>query len=187
MSPMTVKDLEIVQSIFQTAEQDYRLELDEGKITVMSPSDLISSEVGVLLSMFLANWVYSRKLGRVFDASGGFIMPNADLKAPDLSFVLAARLPRNMRSFGELVPDLVVEIKSQSDRPKTLEKKIKKMLSMGAQVGLLVNPDTQTVTIYQATGEVIEIRNGEILTLPKLLPGWELAIAEIWPPIFEED
>jgi len=87
---MTVKDLEIVQSIFQTAEQDYRLELDEGKITVMSPSDLISSEVGVLLSMFLANWVYSRKLGRVFDASGGFIMPNADLKAPDLSFVLAA-------------------------------------------------------------------------------------------------
>jgi len=92
-----------------------------------------------------------------------------------------------MRSFGELVPDLVVEIKSQSDRPKTLEKKIKKMLSMGAQVGLLVNPDTQTVTIYQATGEVIEIRNGEILTLPKLLPGWELAIAEIWLPIFEED
>ena len=36
----------------------------------------------------------------------------------DVSFVRAARLRQSPRYFGELVPDLVVEIKSQSDRIK---------------------------------------------------------------------
>jgi Uma2 family endonuclease len=29
--------------------------------------------------------------------------------------------------------------------------------------------------------------NGEILTIPELLPGWELPIAEVWPPVFDEE
>ena len=39
--------------------------------------------------------------------------------------VRAARLRQSPRYFGELVPDLVVEIKSQSDRIKPLEKKLR--------------------------------------------------------------
>ena len=31
------------------------------------------------------------------------------------------------------------------------------------------------------------IKNGDILTLPELFPGWELAISELWPPIFTEE
>ena len=45
--------------------------------------------------------------------------------------VRAARLRQSPRYFGELVPDLVVEIKSQSEIIKPLEKKIKNFRELG--------------------------------------------------------
>lgn len=183
---MTLKDLEKVQKTFQEAGQDYQVELESGRIVIMGPSDIVSSEIGVIFSWLLANWVYPRRLGRVFDSAGGFILPDANLTAPDVSFVRAARLRKSPRYFGELVPDLVVEIKSQSDRIKPLEKKIHKFLELGAQVGILIDPDEETVTVYHQIGEPVVLGNQDILTVPELFPGWELPIAELWPPIFTE-
>lgn len=187
MPMMRVKDLEKLQATLNQAGYDYQLELEEGKILVVGPSDIDSSEIGVLFSRLLANWVYPRRLGRVFDSAGGFILPNTDLKAPDVSFVRASRLRRRLRYFAEMVPDLVVEIKSQSDRIKPLEDKIKMFLSLGAIVGILIDPDRETVTVYRPTGESTVLGNGEVLTIPELFPGWELPIAEVWPPVFDEE
>jgi Uma2 family endonuclease len=86
-----------------------------------------------------------------------------------------------------MVPDLVVEIKSQSDRIKPLKEKIQMFLSLGAVVGILIDPDKETVTVYRPTGEESVLGNGDILTIPELFPGWELPISELWPPVFDED
>jgi Uma2 family endonuclease len=187
MPMMRVKDLEQLQATLNQAGYDYQLELEEGKILVVGPSDIDSSEIGGLLIRLLGNWVYPRRLGRVFDSAGGFILPNTDLKAPDVSFVRASRLRQRLRYFAEMVPDLVVEIKSQSDRIKPLEEKIKMFLSLGAIVGILIDPDKETLTVYRPTGESTMLGNGEILTIPELFPGWELPIAEVWPPVFDEE
>ncbi|MEG4091565.1 Uma2 family endonuclease [Microcoleus sp. Pol12B4] len=186
MNMMTVKDLEKVQKTFKEAGQDYQVELESGKIIIVGPSDIVSSEIGIRLSAFLFVWVNPRRLGRVFDSAGGFILPDANLTAPDVSFVRAARLRQSPRYFAELVPDLVVEIKSQSDRIKPLEKKIHNFLELGAQVGILIDPDEETVTVYRQEGEPIVLGNEDILTVPELFPGWELPILELWPPIFTE-
>lgn len=153
----------------------------------MGPSDIVSSEIGILFSRLLANWVYPRRLGRVFDSAGGFILPDSNLTAPDVSFVRAARLRQSPRYFGELVPDLVVEIKSQSDRIKTLEKKVINFINLGAVVGILIDPDEETVTVYRSEGEPMVFNNNDVLTIPELLPGWELPISELWPPVFTEE
>jgi Uma2 family endonuclease len=34
-------------------------------------------------------------------------------------------------------------------------------------------------------GETEIFKDGDILTLPDLLPGFEVVISEIWPPVFE--
>ncbi|MGK7923107.1 MAG: Uma2 family endonuclease, partial [Trichodesmium sp.] len=187
MSNLTVKDLEILQGTLSQLGLDYQLELDEGKILVIGPSDIISSEVGVQLIRLLGNWVYPRRLGRLFDSSGAFILRDDNLKVPDVSFVRAQRLKKSVCYFGELVPDLVVEIKSQSDRIKPLKKKIKKYLELGAEVGILIDPDKEIVIIYRPNGEEIELKNGDILTIPELFGEWELSIVELWPPVFDEE
>ena len=111
---LTIKDVEILQQNLAKEQKDYQIELQEGNLLVMGPSDIESSEIGAELIRLLGNWIKPRNLGRIFDSSGGFIMPNTDLRAPDVSFVVASRLKRTVRDFGNLVPDLVVEIKSKT-------------------------------------------------------------------------
>ncbi|MFM6811224.1 MAG: Uma2 family endonuclease, partial [Dolichospermum sp.] len=113
---LTINNLEKIEQILKDDNNDYQIELQEGNILIMGPSDIESSEIGAEFIYLLKLWTNPRKLGRIFDSSGGFIMPNTDLRAPDVSFVSAQRLKRTVRDFGNLVPDLVVEIKSKTDR-----------------------------------------------------------------------
>ncbi|MEA5618109.1 Uma2 family endonuclease [Cronbergia sp. UHCC 0137] len=182
---LTIEDVERLQEKLREDEDDYQVELQEGNILVMGPSDIESSEIGAELIFLLKLWINPRKLGRIFDSSGGFIMPNTDLRAPDVSFVAAERLKRTVRDFGNLVPDLVVEIKSKTDRISKLEDKVKLFLELGARIGILINPDELTVSVYRPNGDVEVLTGDDKLTIVELFPGWEVAISEIWPPVFE--
>ncbi|MBW4476034.1 MAG: Uma2 family endonuclease [Tolypothrix brevis GSE-NOS-MK-07-07A] len=182
---LTIEDVERLQQKLQEDEQDYQIELQEGNLLVMGPSDIESSEIGAQLIFLLKLWVNPRKIGRIFDSSGGFIMPNSDLRAPDVSFVAAQRLKRTVRDFGQLVPDLVVEIKSKTDRISKLEDKVKLFLELGARIGILINPDELTVSVYRPNGDIEVLTGEDKLTITELFPGWEVAISELWPPVFE--
>jgi len=99
---LTIADLEELQ----TEHPEWQMELVEGNIIVMGPSDYESEEIGGRLLTFLNNWVISRKLGRVKGSSAGFILPSIDknsekrnLRAPDVSFVKAERLKKTKRDF----------------------------------------------------------------------------------------
>ena len=71
---LTIKHLEQLQEILQEQQLDYQLELEDGKIIVMGPSDVYSSEISARLIWLLMNWISPRSLGRVFDSRGGFIL-----------------------------------------------------------------------------------------------------------------
>lgn len=184
---LTITDLEQLQ----TEHPEWQMELIEGNIIVMGPSDYESEEIGSRLITFLNNWVMSRRLGRVTGSSAGFILPSIEdsekrnLRAPDVSFVKADRLKKTKRDFVEMLPDLMVEVKSKSDRIKPLEEKIQLFLQLGSIVGILIDPDKLTVTVYRPNQTPTVLQNGDTLTLPELLPGWELAVSELWPPEFE--
>jgi Uma2 family endonuclease len=190
----TITDLEQLQ----TEHPEWQMELVDGSILIMGPSDYVSEEIGAELIRLLGNWIRPRKLGRVTGSSAGFILPMLDsengnaadnekrnLRAPDVSFVRADRLKKSQRDFVELVPDLMVEIKSKSDRLKPLIEKIQLFLELGSQVGILIDPDQLTLTVYRRNQEPIILQNDDKLTLPDLLPGWEVTISELWPPVFE--
>ncbi len=186
---LTITDLEQLQ----TEHPEWRMEMVEGNIIVMGPSDYESEEISTRLSTFLNNWVMSRKLGRVTGSSAGFILPNIEeggsekrnLRAPDVSFVIADRLKKTKRDFVEMLPDLMVEVKSKTDRIKPLEEKIQLFLQLGSTVGILIDPDKLTVTVYRLNQAAEVLQTGDTLTLPELLPGWELPVSELWPPEFE--
>lgn len=182
---LTVKDLEIVQAQLEDAN-DYRIELIDGKIVLMSPSGYESDEVAFEFGRQLANWTKPRKLGRVTGAGAGFVLPDADTRAPDVSFVQAERLRRSPESFAELAPDLMVEVKSPTDSLKGLRAKIDRFLVQGTRVGILIHPKQRWVEIRRSDTEPVTLKDGDVLTIPDLLPGWEVQISELWSPVFED-
>ena len=178
---LTVQDLQKLQ----TAHPDYRMELIAGQVQVMSPSGYEADEVSIELAAQLRNWVRPRRLGRVTGSSAGFILPNTDTRAPDVSFVRAERLRQSPRSFAELAPDLMVEVKSPTDSLKKIRQKVKNFLALGTQVGIVIDPETHTVEAYRSGTETAQVlKDGDQLTVPELLPGWTLAIADLWPLVF---
>lgn len=181
---LTAKDLEKVQA---KLGDGYRAELVDGRITVMSPSGYESDEVAFRFGRRLADWVEPNRLGRVTGSSAGFVLPDSNTRAPDVSFVRAERLRRAPRSFAQLAPDLMVEVKSPSDTVEELESKIANFLQQGTQVGILINPEDFTVRIFRLNEETVTLRDGDVLTLPDLFPGWSVALSEVWSPVFEDE
>jgi len=113
------------------------------------------------------------------------MMSNTDLLAPNVSFIFAQKLKRTVRDFGNLVPDLVVEIKSKTDRGSKLEDQLKLFLELGAKVAILINSDELIVNLYHPDGKITLLTEDDQLTLTELFPGWEIAISELSPPVFE--
>lgn len=182
---LTVKDLEKVQTQLTEAHLDYRTELVDGQIIIMGLSDYVSEVIIARLTFFLQNWVIPRALGYVTGSGAGFRLPDGNLRGPDVSFVPAQKMRQAPRAFAEIVPDLAIEVRSVSDNIKPLEEKLQKFIELGSQVGILVDPKNLTVTVCRASGEPLVLTNEDILTIPELLPGWELPISELWPPVFE--
>lgn len=176
---LTVKDLENLQAHYP----DHRLELVNGKIIVMSPSGYESDEVAFRVGANLWNWVEPRQLGRITGSSAGFSLANT--RAPDVSFVRAERLPRSPRGYATIPPDLMVEVKSPTDEIEELRNKIDEFLAQGTVVGILVNPDDRTLEIRRLNQAPVVLRDGDVLTVPDLLPGWEVSVSALWSPVFE--
>jgi Uma2 family endonuclease len=179
---LTAQDLEKIQAQLP----DYRMELVDGEIIVMPPSGYESDEVASSFSGQLYSWVRPRKLGRVTGAGAGFNLPNENTRAPDVSFVRAERLKISPRSFADLAPDLMVEVKSPTDSLKKLRAKIQEFLELGTLVGILIDPEQRSLEVYRLTEDAVVLGDGDTLTLPDLLPGWEIAVSELWPLQFDE-
>lgn len=99
--------------------------------------------------------------------------------------MLAKRLRKSPRSFAELAPDLMVEVKSPTDSLTKLREKIDEFLSLGTRVGILINLEQRWVEIRRSHQEAITLQDGDKLTVSDLLPGWEVQITELWAPEFD--
>ena len=74
----------------------------------------------------------------------------------------------------------MIEIKSDSDRLKTLRKKMLEYLEQGAQLGWLINPQNKTVEIYRPGGEVEKRADIVRLEGEGPLAGFTLDLTYIW-------
>lgn len=159
------------------ANPAYRFERSvEGKL-VVAPSGLFASAgEGELFAQVLA---YAKRtaLGRAFPATGGFTLPDTSIVAPDATFVSNERLAAltfDDRQFAyvELAPDVVFELLSPSDRRSELEAKMRRYLSNGVRVAVLITDDG-AVTLFRSGETPSEHRDGSV-TVGAEMPGFTL-------------
>lgn len=155
--------LRVTPADFERLCQDnpeLRLELTaSGELIAMPPAGWESSKQNAELTRLVGNWNQETALGRVFDSSGGFTLPNGAVRSPDVAWIAASKLEGISGDivFPAIVPDFVVELRSKTDTLKTLQEKMREYQAAGVRLGWLIDPQHQQVEIYRP-GKDVEIR-----------------------------
>ncbi len=166
------------------ANRDLRFErAAQGKLIVMSPT---GGEIGNWNSSLTGQlwfWNQQTKLGKGFDSSTGFKLPNGATRSPDVAWVQQDRwnalTPEQKKKFIPLCPDFVIELRPTDDL-EDARAKMREYLENGASLGWLINPQDQQVEIYRP-GQPIEILDrSNILSGETVLPGFTLDLRESW-------
>lgn len=159
------------------ANSELRMERDQhGNIIVMSPTGASTGNfnAGIIGEIWL--WNRQNNLGYSFDSSTGYTLPNGAVRSPDVSWIAKDRwesLPEEERKkFASIGPDFCVEIRSETDRMKTLKAKMEEYRDNGCRLGWLIDRQGEAVHIYRQDGS-IEIKKGESIELSgeDVLPG----------------
>ncbi len=162
---------------------DLRLELmANGELIVMAPAGWESSEKNG--DLFGAVWTWNRQtqLGRVFDSSGGFTLPNGAVRSPDVTWIEKSKLtniPAGVK-FPEVVPDFVIELRSETDRMPNLQLKMAEYRANGVGLGWLIDPQKQQVEIYRWGKDVEVLQAPMTLSGENVLPGFVLDLTAFW-------
>lgn len=165
-----------------------RLERDaNGKITVMPPAGSYSSNRSLRIAKQLQDWADENE-GAVSESSGGFTFPNGATRAPDAAWVSSDRLANlsaeTKEKFLPLAPDFAVEVRSQNDRREDLEAKMAEYVANGTQLGWLVDPYDETVTVYRDDGTVETHESPETLSADPVCPGFTCDLERVWNPSY---
>ncbi len=129
---------------------------------------------------------YSRplKLGRVFPELRCTFGGNSYVF--DLSFFVQSRMPAPMSDEVTIPPDLAIEILSPGQTVGELSRKLRSAIRRGTKLGWFIHPYQRYVVEFRSDAKPKKIQEGETLILDEVLPGFRLAIAEIFGWLDEE-
>ncbi len=138
------------------------------------------------LDLFYALETYNRSLGRIGRLSGADgpmrLLPN-QVRLPDLAFVLRDRLPDPllpMAKVPKIAPNLAVEVLSESNTVREMERKLDDYFSAGVELVWYVDPDTRTVQVFTSLTDCEELKGNDTLTGGTVLPGFSISLTEIF-------
>jgi Uma2 family endonuclease len=159
-----------------------RCELVRGELVMLSPAGFEHGVIAGRLLGCLYDFVARNGLGVVVAAGTGFqIGRDPDtVRAPDVGFICTACVPRERtRGYFPGPPDLGVEVVSPDDRAGEVLAKVRDWLSAGCQAVWVVDPTSQTVSVYRGLRDTAILTADDELTDEKLLPGFRLPVAEV--------
>ena len=165
--------------------KELRLELTaEGKLIIMSPTGGETGNRNFEIYIDLGIWNRKYRLGKAFDSSTGFKLPNGATRSPDASWIKMERwdalTPQQRKKYLPLCPDFAVELVSESDDVEDTRKKMREYIENGLRLGWLINPKDKQVEIYRAGKEVEVLDSPDRLSGEDVLTGFTLHLQVIF-------
>jgi Uma2 family endonuclease len=168
------------------ANRDLQLEVTaKGELIIMPPTGGETGNRNFEVYIDLGIWNRQNLLGKAFDSSTGFRLPNGATRSPDASWVKMERwdalTAAQKKKFLPLCPDFAVELVSESDELEDVQEKMQEYIANGLRLGWLINPKDKQVEIYRPNQEVEILQSPRTLQGEDVLPGFVLDLQ----PIFE--
>ncbi|MBW4611936.1 MAG: Uma2 family endonuclease [Desmonostoc vinosum HA7617-LM4] len=174
------------EQFFQLCQEnrDYQFERTaSGELLIMPPTGSETGNRNFDLVVELGIWNKQTKLGKGFDSSTGFTLPNGANRSPDASWIKIERwnalTPEQQEKFAPICPDFVIELRSPNDSLKVLQEKMQEYIENGAQLGWLIDRKNKRVEIYRPGRDVEILNNPTSLSGKDVLPGFVLHLQQI--------
>lgn len=173
-----------VKDVIRYLERHDRLfELIDGTL-LEKTMGLAESMVASKLSRWLGVFVEDvHQLGVITGADGPMRVLGGQVRLPDVAYISNARL-----SDGELpdskvprlVPNIAVEVLSDGNTPREMEKKLHEYLTAGVELVWYVDPASRTVMVYRPDATSTLLKSTDDLTGETVLPGFRIAVADLF-------
>jgi Uma2 family endonuclease len=156
----------------------------KGELIVLSPTGGETGSRNSELGADFVIWNRRTRLGKVFDSSTCFRLPNGGNRSPDVAWIRQARwdalAPAEKETFPPIAPDFVLELTSPSDRLTEVQAKMQEYQASGVCLGWLIHPQGQRVEIYRDNGEVAVLNAPTQLSGEAVLPDFVLNLQDLW-------
>lgn len=169
----------------QFARKDFGAwaELVRGEVVQMArpepPHGLVCNNVCYPLT----TWSRGADSGYVISNDAGVVTERDPdtVRGPDAMFVPMDRCPKKrVPTSIDILPSLVIEVMSPSDRWKQLLKKVGEYLERGVSEVWIVDPRKRQVHVYRADDEPTVLTEDDVIRSETVLPGFECKVSEFF-------
>jgi Uma2 family endonuclease len=176
---MPTPSLMTADELLQVNIPGKQVELVRGALIVREPPGFQHGAIVLRLGAVLLQHVDAHDLGLVVVGDPGFkLATDPDtVRGPDIAFIRRERVPHPTPvGFAAFPPDLVIEIRSPSDRPGDILGKVGDWLSAGTRLVWVIDPAHRVAHVYRQDETQTTIGPDEALDGEDVLPGFSCAL-----------
>ena len=165
-------------------DDDILYEVIDGRIVEKPPMGAFENWIMSWLVRSLNSSQSVCGIGMVVPEMLFLIDPARNLKRrPDLAFVSFERWPADrpvpIEEAWDVVPDLVIEIVSKSNKASEVVRKILDYFGAGARQVWVVYPIEKMIYVHRSRTEIVVLEPGQDLDGGDVLPGFRLPVADL--------
>ncbi len=162
-----------------------RTELVRGRITPVTPPPGYAHGMAEC-NLASPMWLFARQhdLGQVLVGEVGLYTgrdPDT-VRGADIVFISHEQVAKRNKeeTYLDVAPELIVEIRSPKNTEANIKEKVGEYMAIGVKLVWVADPAKRTVTIYRSLTDVRVLKDGDELTGEDVLPGFHIAVAEIF-------
>lgn len=176
---------------FMSRFEEQPFELINGELVTVAPTKFQHSKISKRIFAHLLMYEQNTKSGEAFFETA-FVLEDvsnwvAGARIPDVIFVEKSRIEQyeaQVENIDEkpliLVPDLVVEVVSPTDKYSEINVKVDTYLADGVKLIWIVDPQRKTIAAYEDSDSPKTYRVEDTLTGGAVLTNFEVAVKDIF-------
>ncbi len=104
------------------------------------------------------------------------------VRGPDVAVYRYDRMPKGPVPDGllDVIPDLVVEVVSPSDRWTDVFGNVQEYLGAGVRAVVVLDNSSRTASVYRPPADQVTFHSADTLTIPDVLPGFAVPVARLF-------
>ena len=171
------------RDVLEVHQREKRLcELIDG-VLVEKAMGFKESLLACALIQMLREHVEANDLGVVAGEAGMLRIAPGLVRIPDVCFISWGQLPGRLipeEPIPQLIPDLAVEILSETNTPGEIERKVHEYFTAGVRRVWVIDRRTRTARDYRSPTDFDSLDHQQFLDGADVLPGFRVALADLF-------